>query len=282
MPAAADIRGTRFRNWRARYWYGALDAFYTAPTREDRPAAEFLREALRRASNFERVGSLTRWLEAHAPGWVRRLRSAVERLEGIPFRLEGAWPLGYGTRSTCIRLGGDPPRVLKFYRPSLGHDVAAIHRVARAERDSYETLGRWYAGIPHLLPHTIHLIIASPIRGAPAAAQIQELVDPDARDLLGDHSDEDLLALLRRHDAFRRHFRIFVEGTRRAWDEEGRFLDMVGRWNVLLIDGPEGPELRVADFGIWNLEYQRSIRPDLWERAAQAVARIERLAELAG
>lgn len=271
------------RSLRARYYYSALDAVYMAPTRAERPPRELLRDALGgESAKFERVGAFAGYLTARAPRWMARLQRRLECPEALPIRGTRTRRLGYGTRSSCVILEGSPPRVLKFIRCSLGCDLESMVEFCRYEREEYETLKRWYAGIPRLFPHTIHLVLQAPMLGLPAAGEIQDLVVGEHRDLLDHHSDDELVAILGRHAELRANFHRFVVGTRRAWDEEGRFLDMVGLNNVLLLETSGGPELRVPDFGIWDLERQKRVRPDLYERAREAMQRLERIDERAG
>lgn len=267
-----------FRSLRARYYYCALDAVYMAPTRAPQPPRTFLRDALGGSSaNFDRVGAFARYLSARAPRWMEGVQARLEKLDALPVGITNTRRLGYGTRSSCVILESSPPRVLKFLRCSLGQGIDSIVELCRYERDEYETLQRWYAGIPRLFPPTIHLILHAPMRGLPAAAQIQDLIVGGHKDLLSGHSDDELVALLERHEALRAHFHLFVVRTRRVWDTEGRFLDMVGRDNVLVLETPRGPELRVADFGIWDLARQERVRPDLLARAVEALDRLERI-----
>jgi len=251
---------------------------YTAPTRERQAPDEFLREAMDAgSSNFDRVGAIACYLSARAPRAMALLRRTLERVDELPLRVTRTRPLAYGTEASCVLLGGTPLRVLKFLRGSLGRDLDSILHLSRVQREDYEALRSWYRDIPRLLPTTIHVVLKSPMRGAPAAAQIQDLIVGDTRDLLNDHDDDQLIDLLECHAELRTHFRSFVEATRAAWDRNGRFLDIVGRNNLLLLPLPTGPELRLADFGIWDLEQKRRDRPDLYERALETLARIERI-----
>jgi hypothetical protein len=255
-----------------------LDAIYTASARANQPAGAFLRDALKpRASKFDRVGSFTRYLTARLPdgkAWVNR---HLHRVDELPLRAPVLQPLGYGSRSSCVLLGGSPPRVLKFLRSSLGHDAESLSRMSRLERDYYETLLRWYGDIPRLIPHTTHLVLHAPLRGVPVAAQVQELIFGKYRDLQG-HTDAELAERLERHDGLRHSFLRFVAATRRAWDEEGLSVDLAGVNNVVLLETPSGPELRIADLGIWHLAEQSRRRPRVYARGLRVLERLERIA----
>jgi len=254
------------------------DAVYTSGTLADKPARAFLREAMSRdRSTFHRVGSFTRFLAARLPG-VIHVHGAWEAFEELPVR--GPWGkvIAVGSVASCVAIDSAPPRhVIKFWRRSLGDGIADLVLLAGELQEEYETVKRWYVDIPNLIPRTVHVILKAPMHGVPAVAAVQELVVEPATDLLRDHSDDGLIALLLRHDRLRTHFISFVASTRRAWDEEGRFLDMVGRDNVMLIDKEGEPQLRVADFGIWNLARQRRDGPARYARAEKVLLRLERI-----
>ena len=151
--------------------------------------------------------------------------------------------------------------------------------VARELRDEQRTVLRWYADIPGLLAPTVYVLLKAPRHGLRAAAAIQEQVVEPAADLLGDHSDEELIDLLVCHDELRHAFIRFTERSRRAWDDERRCLDMVGRNNVLLVRTAAGPRLRVIDFGVWDVDRQLREAPWRYVRARQALERLERITD---
>jgi DNA-binding NarL/FixJ family response regulator len=221
-------------------------------------------------------------LAAFLPGVLlgARARGDWETFDELPIPGSRGKTLAVGSVASCVVVDSAAPRlVIKSWRYSLGCPVEQLVSLARELQHEYETVKRWYHDIPNLLPRTVHVVMKAPMHGLPAVAAIQELVVEPATDLLRDHSDEALVDLLRRHDALRSHVGAFAKGTRRAWDEEGRFLDMIGRDNVMLVETDSGPQLRIADFGIWDVERQRRDAPHRYSLAEQTLDRLERLAD---
>jgi hypothetical protein len=138
-------------------------------------------------------------------------------------------------------------------------------------RDDYETLARWYAAVPGLLPHTAHVVLHAPLRGAPAAARIQDFVTGSVRDLLCDLSRSELVDRMQRSPCLADYVRAFTQATRRAWEEEGRCLDLIGPKNVLLVEQIPAPELRVVDFGILDMAHARRRAPKMYDGTAKAL-----------
>jgi hypothetical protein len=251
-----------------------LDAVCTASSLGHKPVSALLIDGFGRGSSmFQRVGALTRCLAACMPSAFvgARARGDWERFEELPISGTMGKTLAVGSVASCIVVEGPAPRlVIKSWRYSLGCPTEQLVALARELQHEYETVKRWYHGIPNLLPRTVHVVLKAPMHRVPVVA---------SRDLLRDHSDEALVDLLSRHDSLRSHFKAFAAGTRRAWDEEGRFLDMIGRDNVMLVETDSGPQLCVADFGIWDLERQRRYAPYRYLRAEQVRDRLERIAD---
>lgn len=251
---------------------------YTAPTRPLKTTEAYLWEALvPRTSNFDRVGALVRYLTIVAPRWMARLQRRLEQPDELPLRTSNVTPFAFGKGSSCVSLEGTP-RILKIFRASLGQDVRSLVAMARQLEDDYDTLRRWYAEVPDLFPHTVHVVLRSPLRGVPAAARIQERVWGPSRDLLLDFRDDDLVDLLRSSPSFGGSFRAFAAATRRAWDDDGRFLDMIGPDNVIVVQPTVEPQLRVIDFGIMDVEEKRLKVPRIFRQAAGIVKRLEGIA----
>jgi len=208
---------------------------------------------------------------------MAQVHSLIHRADELPVRSGAVVPFAFGSEASCAVLEGTP-WVLKVYRFSLGQDVRTLVEMARRLECQYKRLSVWYELVPGFLPRTVHVVLRAPLGGVRAAARIQERVSDPARDLLMDFSDDDLVALACRYPRFGEHFQAFTAATRRAWDDEGRFLDMVGASNVLVIHrGPE-PELRAIDFGIVDLEERRRTGPAYVRRATQVLERLERIA----
>lgn len=260
-------------------FYRALDAVQTAQHRPTRSATALLVEACRRStSRYDRVGALAQWAEVAAPSLMRRVRRHLHCVERLSLRVEGVTPLAFGKGSSCFVLEGAPPLVLKVLRRSLGRDALTLTKLAKELRDDYQTLERWYADVPGIFPPTTHLVLHSPLRGVGAAARVQPLVRGPTKDLLRDFTDVELASLLSRAPGLRERIRSFAAATRRAWDEEDRFLDMIGDNNLMLVERASGPDLCVVDLGIMALEEKRRRAPQVYAHAARIVERLERLA----
>lgn len=268
---------------RGRHYHLFLDAVYTASSLPHKPTSAFLIDAFGRGSSmFHRVGALTRCLSAFIPRALvgARARGDWETFEELPVSGTKGKTLAVGSVASCVVIDGPAPRlVIKSWRYSLGCPTEQLVSLARELQHEYETVKRWYHDIPNLLPRTVHVVLRAPMHRVPVVAAIQELVVEPSTDLLRAHSDEALVDLMSTHDTLRSQLRAFAAGTRRAWDEEGRFLDMIGRDNVMLVQTDSGPQLRVADFGIWDLEQQRRYAPHRYLRAEQARDRLERIAD---
>ena len=209
---------------------------------------------------------------------MRRVRRHLHRVDRLSLRVEGVTPLAFGKGSSCFVLEGAPPLVLKVLRRSLGRDALTLTKLAKGLRDDYQTLERWYADVPGVFPPTTHLVLHSPLRGVGAAARIQPFVRGPTKDLLRDFTDEELVGLMSRTPGLRERIRSFAAATRRAWDEEDRFLDMIGDNNLMLVERSSGPDLCVVDLGIMALEEKRRRAPKIYAHAARIVERLERLA----
>ena len=257
----------------------ALDAIHTAQHRPARSACALFVQAFRYStSKYDRVGALAQWAEVTAPSLMRRVHRRLQRVDRLSLRCEALTSLAFGKGSSCFVVDSAPPLVLKVLRRSLGKDPSTLAKLARGLRDDYQTLERWYADVPGLFPRTMHLVLHSPLRGVGAAARVQPFVRGPTRDLLREFTDAELASLMSRTPRLGERIRSFAAATRRAWDEEDRFLDMIGDDNVLLVEGPSGPDLCVIDFGIWDLKDKRRKAPKVYAEAARIVERLERLA----
>jgi hypothetical protein len=257
----------------------ALDAVYTARNRAERNAFRLLRQvAAPSTSKYDRVGAAARWLDVCAPSVMAGIHRAIHRVDRLPFLCEGVEPFAFGKGSTCVVLHGRPSRVLKILRRSLGKDPPALSALVGEMRADYETLCRWYAGVPGLLPETSYLVLHSPLCGAAAAACVQTLIEPPMRDLLSDYQDQELADLMARFPGFGARVREFARATRRMWHDERRFLDLIGSGNVVVVWSPSGPDLRVIDLGIMDLEGKRRSAPRVFAQATRILERLESLA----
>jgi hypothetical protein len=278
-PGGREGRVTSSLDAVTRTAYRALDAVYTARSRKEESGYRLLRQiAHPSTSEYDRLGAAARWIDVCAPIVITRLHRAIHRVDRLPFEADGVEPLAFGKGSTCVLLRGRSNRVLKILRNSLGQDLPVLTRMVREMRADYETLRVRYARVPGLLPETTHLVLHSPLRGAAAAARIQPLIEPPMRDLLSDFSDAELADVMRRFPLFGAQVVEFARATGRLWEEEHRFLDLIGHGNVVVVSSPSGPDLRVIDLGIMDLEAKRRSAPQVFARGMQILERLKSLA----
>ncbi len=266
------------RNLRTRFLYRAYDAVYTARTRPEKGTRDSFQEILGPGSHsFDRVGALTRYVWSKAPGVMEHIHQLLHCPHRMPLLASATGPFAFGREASCIVLHGTP-KVLKVHRGSLGQDVPNLVRIAKRLEAEYETLLRWYAPVPALLPHTMHLVMCVPLRGVRGVVRIQDLVPEPSRDLLMDFSDDDLVELMGQNPRLSRDFSAFVGATMNAWDRERQFLDLVGANNLVLVHHATEPEMRVVDLGVVDLARRRRTAPHYVRRASEVLARLERVA----
>lgn len=262
------------RALRTRMLYRSLDAVVAARTRTG------LDPGYRRSrtSNFERIGRWTRAAARRTPRVVEALQRYALDTAHSSFAGGALTPFAYGSGSTCFLTSGPRPFVVKVIRESLGRELPALLALGRHVMRDQRTLAGWYAEVPGLLAPTTVMVLHGPLRGAAALARVQALVTAPTTDLLGDHSDDELLALFARHAALARSFLAFADATARAARDEGQALDLVGRENLMLVHHEAGPALHIIDFGLMGLEEQRRARPALHAELMALLARIDALA----
>jgi hypothetical protein len=257
-PPGADERAceraNRAERKRVKLVYRPLDAALTSALRPRAPALHALgRVASLRASHYERIRHLAR-LCTPAAGLERRLQRALLDTTRLALRAPRVELLGYGSGTTVFRLEasadgpGAPARVLKVYRRSLGCRSERLLHLARRYRLRYESLRAQFGEL--VLPAQF-LVLHGPLRGRPAVACVQELLPVDNHDLLG-LGDAQLIEFLRARRDVARQFERFV---RRAleWRERGFFPDLVGPGNLRVLERPAGDELRLIDYGAFDL-----------------------------
>ena len=263
---------------RTRLYYRTLDAANTAEVRSNGPASAYLRRSLKlRSSNFDRVGCASKSLAMVAPRLMGRARKALTKTSQLPLHGDLVGPFDYGTSMTCYHLIAGRRWVLKAFRDSIGQPTDRLLELARRWQANYDTLLRWYEEVPGLIPPTLHAVLRCPLRGAPAVAQIQLLVEGEVSDLLRDHDDAQIESMLVEDPRFHGLFVAFVRGARQAWEGERRTIDLIGAHNLMLYRAPEGLELRVVDMGIVDLDGRRRDDPAWCDEMLTILARMERL-----
>ncbi len=279
-PALAEASGA---NAPARPLYKALDALMTAPLRPRLAFSGNLRRLLQpRLSQYERLSTLANLLDGLAPGLARRLSAALYRPHLLPFAARGLRLFSYGSGSTVFLLeGGERRLILKVYRRSLGKNGAQLGALARHFRLKYESVAGWYRGPHALVPDTAYLILQGPLLGRPAVAALQAYIPGEKKDFFRDFTDDELLALLE-GEAFRARFLFFARRTLEVYRESGRCFDFVGRDNLMVVQGEQGPRLAVIDFGIFEREALRRTSPETLAQVEACLGRLEHLLTRAG
>jgi hypothetical protein len=169
--------------------------------------------------------------------------------------------------------GGDA--VLKVLRRSLGRDTVSVFQEAREAQAVYRRIATLYAGADLVLP-TRYLVLQAPLLGRPAAASLQPCLSGGMRDVF-DHAEDELLDLLRQDVALREQFLFFVRRTVESARGTHSCIDLVGHDNLLIVPTPEGPRMRLIDFGVMRLDDLLTRRPAVARELRRRLARLVRL-----
>jgi len=257
---------------RTRLFYRSLDACLTAPL--DGPegsAGQADDRPFWRASNYERLRRCMRLLARLAPRASAGIEGRLWRPERLPFADGRVELVGYGSGATVFRVAcPDGPRILKVYRRTLGRSQGALRRALREYRGKYERASRWFGDV--VLPSS-YVLLHAPLLGTPAVACIQAYVG-ERRDLLRDHTDEELLAELERRPMLRRRFVAFARATIEQRAREGAVVDFLGEGNLVIAGTGDDARLVLLDYGIFE---RGGVSPAVERRIQAALARLERL-----
>lgn len=250
----------------------ALEGVMIAPLVPRRPVREVLRDFTRRGvTNRMRVANLVGLLDRLIPGLAGRLSAALYRRHNLPLQGARLELIGYGTGATVFLLRGGPEtKVLKIYRRSLGRDRAGLLRVAKAYRAKYELIRDWYGEEHRFVLPTDFLIAIGPLLGRPVALCLQEYVPGEMSDFFAEHTDDELVQMLRADTSLRAEFKHFVERTQQIYREHGMCFDFVGSQNLVLLETPSGWRLAIIDTGIVDVAWTRAHRPG-WMKAFEAL-----------
>jgi hypothetical protein len=264
----------------SRYVFRALDAVITAPVAQDR-SGSFGRVFLPlRQAHFKRVQTAANALEARWPQLSSHIRERLVRGERLAFSAyRPPELLGYGAGSTVFRMPADAApgedAVLKVLRRSLGREPGYVLAEAREAQALYRRFATLYDGADLVVP-THYLVLQAPLLGRPAAACLQPCLTGALRDLF-EFTDEELLTLLHEHAGLATQFRLFVQRTVQSVRATHSCIDLVGHSNVLILPTPEGPRIRIIDFGVMELDDLFRQRPRVAREVRRRIARLVRL-----
>jgi hypothetical protein len=264
----------------SRYFFRALDAVLTAPAAEDPQRSLGGIFVPIRQAHFKRIQTAANALEARWPRLALHIRESLVREQTLAFAAFGRPELlGYGAGSTVYRMpvgpGGDGDAVLKVLRRSLGRSPRRVLAEARAAQASYRRLAELYAGGDLVVP-TRYLVLQAPLLGQPAAACLQPCLCGEMRDLF-EHKDRELLGLLLEDPTLAGQFRLFARRTAECARKTRRCIDLIGHSNVLILRTPEGPRMRIIDFGVMQLDDLLLQRPRVALEIRRRIARLVRL-----
>lgn len=255
-----------------------LDAAITAPARPHQNLAAHLRFLLGRGSHYDRVASCLNLVHTILPSLSLALTRRFYETQHLPFGSPTLKFLDYGSGGTVFLLQGDhEPKVIKIYRKSLGQPLETLVDILLRQRQKYETVSRWYNTGVEVVPPGDFLIVNGPHMGSPAVALLQPYVEGHKKDLLGDFTDDDLLALFVANPIVRQQFYIFATQTIADFFAGGDCFDLVGKANLMLIEHDEKRRLAIVDAGIFDLPTVRQKRPQAFAQMQQHVARLRRL-----
>jgi hypothetical protein len=278
------VLAARVEAIRSQLVFRALDAFLTASLTPITCAGLKHIVLPVRQAHYKRVQAVANTLEVLSPDLVSRVRDALIRAQRLPLAGYGRPDLlGYGAGCTAYRLPAQPLRqaagqdaVLKVVRRTLGRHPGAALAAARESREAYRRISRLFRGTDLILP-TSFVVLHSPLLGRPAAATLQPLLQGTARDLFLDFTDRELLTVLRSDARFAHEFRLFVARTAECARRSERCLDLLGQGNVVVVATPEGPRMKIIDYGEIDLDEWSRSKPAAVREFRRRIARLERL-----
>jgi hypothetical protein len=280
-PSAAERRterAHRAERRRSQVFLRSLDAALTAPLLPRAGALAELRRVLApRTARYERVGRGVRLIERVWPGLEQRLVRSLLASGSLPFRAGAPELAGFGSGATVFRLrldGGERSLALKIYRRTLGREPQHLAAAARRYRQRFDRLRDAFGDV--VLPAHF-IVLHAPLRGVRAVACVQPWLEGELVDLLG-LDDARLAATLAAHPALGARFVQFSRAFL-AWRARGVFPDVAGRGNLCAVPGPDGPTLKLIDYGIFD-RYHHASPPREVSAALESLAvRLDRLLE---
>jgi hypothetical protein len=212
------------------------------------------------------------------PGIVSKLSRWMFRNNRFPWAPIDLQLIAFGAAAAVFKLGWKSgPKVLRFYRKSLGKSASGMLEMAEYYKKNYEIVLHWYAGpLDLVLPMEFLVLQGLPLMG-PVAASLQPYVRVEKQDIFEDFSDTGFVKLMEANPFMRDQFLFFAEQTMRQWNERKICYDFVGRENLVLIKQGENYRLKIVDVGVFKFDLPEHTLP---ERVAKIEQRIQKLTHL--
>jgi hypothetical protein len=248
---------------RSRIVLKALDALMTAPLRARRSLRSDCQRMLDpRCPNYERTACLAGLVDRIIPGFSARLSQTLIRPARLPLVATQVELLGFGSGATVLLLNTPVgPRVLKIYRRSLGRSPKSLLELAKAFRRKHQIISRWYNREFDLVLPTDFLVLHGPLLSFPAVAALQPYIPETKKDLFRDFDPPELLEVLRSDPQLGRQFAFFARQAIQLHAQLGLAPDFLGRGNVAVVMAGSSQNLRIMDYGIFDLQLIRKQSP---------------------
>ncbi len=271
--------GRVLEDLRTRFVYRSLDAVLTAPLRSRKPRLQHLRGVVSpRSTNYDRVGSLVRLVDAIVPGTDRAASRLLFRPDLLPLRSERVLLLGSGSGATVFLLESERRRcVVKAYRRTIGRSRESLVELAAEYRDRWKAIASWYEGPYDVVAPARYLILHGPLLGQPAVACVQPYFGGEKRDPFTDFEDGELPRLMREDEGLGEQLRWFARRTLDLRAARGQCIDLLGARNLVVTrDRDRGPfQLKLIDYGIFDLRPLEGASPAAHSRLASLLDRME-------
>jgi hypothetical protein len=186
--------------------------------------------------------------------------------------------IAFGSGTAVFKINWEKgTKVLRIYRKSLGKPLSGLLEIARHYKKNYEIVHSWY-GNSHglLLPIDFLVLYGLPFLN-PIAASLQPYVQGEKYDFFEDFSDQEIMALMGKHDNVCEQFIFFAEQTISQWEGKKMCFDFLGRENLMLVKQREKYKLCIVDVGIFRFDVIKKKYP---HKLIQIEKRMERLVSL--
>jgi len=271
-------KGTKKPLFGKESFYHLLNAVVTSPLRPKRTLSECLLSSVRsRTRRYDRVAAAMHLLDSIIPGMMGRISSFLFSLRFLPLRPVEITLMACGSGSTVFSFGeGEGRGVLKIYRRSLGRGREDLMEIIAEFQRRYRRLYLLYGDLAIMQP-SLFLIVHGPFFRVPAAACVQPYIEGEKSDFLADHSDGDLIEILRGDDPLRHQFEVFARRTLDLYRGEGLCVDLLGYANLMLVEREGRRNMCLVDYRIFEVDRLRKDTPAVFERLETYLSRLETL-----